>query len=96
MLSPKYNLKKRHKITLQNFNNDNFIILEKGREIEEHAVVLIENNEISGYGYTNLAYQENRLDILKSILTAIENKQMAKTIVKNYLNRNKVQKIIRL
>jgi DNA polymerase-3 subunit epsilon len=96
VLSPKYNLKKRHKITLQNFNNDNFIILEKGREIEEHAVVLIENNEISGYGYTNLAYQENRLDILKSILTAIENKQMAKTIVKNYLNRNKVQKIIRL
>ena len=96
ILSPKYNLKKQRKITRQNFNNDNFIIMEKGREIEEHAIILIENNEVSGYGYTNLAYQENRLDILKAILTPIENKEISKTIIKNYLNTNKVQKIIRL
>ena len=95
-LSPKYNLKKEQKITRYNFNNDDFIIFDKGREIEENAVILIENNIVTAFGYTNLAYQENRLAVLKSVLTPIENKEMAKTIVKNYLNKNKVQKIIRL
>ncbi|QOD61253.1 ribonuclease H-like domain-containing protein [Polaribacter haliotis] len=95
-LSPKYNFKKKRKPFHQNFNNDNFIIIDKGREIEEHAVILIENNEVFGYGYTNLAYQENKLDILKTVLTPLENKELSKAIIKNYLNKNKVQKIIRL
>ena len=95
-LSPKYNFKKVRKITTQNFNNEDFIIIDKGREIEEHAIILIEKNEVFGFGYTNLAYQENQIDILKTILTPLENKEIAKTIVKNYLNKNKVHKIIRL
>ncbi len=95
-LSPKYNFRKKQKPTLTNFNIDNFILIEKGRDIEEHAIILIENNEVFGYGYTNLNYQENDIDILKSVLTPIENKTLAKQIVKNYLNRSKAKKIIRL
>lgn len=95
-LSPKFNFKKKRKITDQNFNNEDFIIIDKGREIEEHAIILIEKNEVFGIGYTNLAYQENQIDILKTLLTPVDNKQIAKTIIKNYLNKNKVQKIIRL
>lgn len=95
-LSPKFNFKKKPKVITQNFNNDDFIIIDKGREIEENAIILIEKNEVFGYGYTNLNFQENRLDILKSVLTPIENKIQTKNIIKNYLNKNKVQKIIRL
>lgn len=95
-LSPKFNLKKKPKLTTQDFNNEDFIIIEKGREIEENAIILVENNEVYGYGYTNLNFQENRLDILKSVLTPVENKIQTKNIIKNYLNKNKVQKIIRL
>ena len=96
VLSPKFNFKKKLKINLQEFNNASFLIIDKGREIEENAIILIENNEVFGYGFTNLAFQENRLAILKTIVTPIENKEIAKTIVKNYLNKNKVQKIVRL
>lgn len=95
-LSPKFNFRKKRKITEHIFNNDDFIVFDKGREIEEHAVILVEKNEVFGYGYTNLGYQENQLDILKSILTPIENKELSKSIIKNYLNKNKVQKIVRL
>jgi len=95
-LSPKFNFKKKPKVITQDFNNDDFIIIDKGREIEENAIILIEKNEVFGYGYTNLNFQENRLDILKSVLTPIENKIQTKNIIKNYLNKNKVQKIIRL
>ena len=95
-LSPKFNFKKKRKLTTQKFNNEDFIIIDKGREIEEHAVILIEKNEVYGFGYTNLGFQENKIDILKSILTKVEDNGNYKTIVKNYLNKNKVKKIIRL
>jgi len=95
-LTPKFNFIKKKKINLHAFNNDDFIVYDKGRQIEERAVILVENNEVFGYGYTNLSYQENKIDILKSVLTPIRNKELSKSILKNYLNRNKVKKIIRL
>ncbi|MDB9723288.1 exonuclease domain-containing protein [Polaribacter sp.] len=95
-LAPKYNIKKKRKPLLYDFNNDDFIILDKGRETEEHALILVENNQIFGYGYTSLAHQENNIDILKSVLTPVEDKELAKIIVKNYLNSYTVQKIVRL
>ena len=94
-LEPKFNFKKKFKLTLQDFNNDHFMIVDKGREVEEHAIILIENNMVYGYGYTNLAIQENDLTVLKSVLTQIENKEVAKTLIKNHLNKTSVQKIIR-
>ena len=96
VLSPKFNFKKKFKTTTQDFNNESFIIIEKGREIEEHAVILIEENDVYGYGYTNLNYQEKKLDILKSVLTPINNKIQSKNIIKNYMNKNNIKKIIRL
>ncbi|MFT4645975.1 MAG: DNA polymerase-3 subunit epsilon [Planctomycetota bacterium] len=95
-LAPKFNFQKERKLSLQDFNNKDFILFEKGREIEERAVILIENREVFGYGYTNLAFQENNIDILKSILTPIKEKELAKAIIKNYLNKNNVQKLVRL
>jgi DNA polymerase-3 subunit epsilon len=95
-LAPKYNLKKKRKPFLQDFNSEDFIIYDKGREIEEHALILIEDKEVFGYGYTSLAHQEDKLAILKSILTPIQDKGLAKAIVKNYLNKHRVQKIVRL
>lgn len=94
-IAPKFNFKKKFKICEENFNTDSFMIIDKGREIEENAVILVENNIVVSYGYTNLAHQENNLEILKSVLTTIENKEISKTIIKNYLKRSKVQKIIR-
>lgn len=94
-LSPKFNFKKKFKINSEEFNHETFLIIDKGREVEEHSIILVENNNVYGYGYTNLAYQENNLPILKQILTPFSEKEIAKTIIKNYLKRNKVQKIIR-
>ena len=96
VLSPKFNIKEKQRLIAKDFNNDDFIIIDKGRTIDEHAIILVEKNEVFGYGFTNLNYQENKLDILKSILTPIDNKIKTKNIIKNYLNKNKVHKIIRL
>jgi DNA polymerase-3 subunit epsilon len=95
-LLPKFNFQKERKPFLQDFNSADFIIFDKGRTVEERAVILIENKKVYGYGYTNLAFQENNIEILKTILTPIEDKELAKAIIKKYLNRNNVQKIVRL
>ncbi|WP_298777886.1 exonuclease domain-containing protein [uncultured Polaribacter sp.] len=94
-LSPKLNIRKKFKLKNEDFNSDNFIVHHKGREVEENAIILIENNEVFGYGYTNLSIQENQIDILKTVITTIEHKKIAKTIIKNYLKNNKVLKIVR-
>jgi DNA polymerase-3 subunit epsilon len=94
-IAPKFNFKKKFKFSEEDFNNDSFMLIDKGREVEENAVILVENNIVTSYGYTNLAHQENNLEILKSVLTSIENKEISKTIIKNYLKKGKVQKIIR-
>ena len=92
---PKYNLRSKKRIITDNFNNDNMLLIDKGRSIDEHAVIYIENNKVLGYCFTNLAFQENQTSILKEMLTPINNKELAKTIIKNYLKTKSVLKIIR-
>jgi DNA polymerase-3 subunit epsilon len=94
-LQPKYNFSKKKKLNLENFAHSDFIIQHKGREVEENAIILVENNEVTGYGFTNLSFQESQLEVLKSILTPTDNKELAKSIVKNYMKNNSVSKIIR-
>lgn len=94
-VKPKLNLRTKKRILFDNFNSDNMLLIDKGRTIDEHSVILIENNEVIGYCFTNLAFQENHLDILKSMMTPIDNKLLAKTIIKNYLRTKSVQKIVR-
>ena len=96
ILSPKLNIRKKPKTKISYFNNDDFLIIEKGRNTSENAIILVEKSEVYGYGYTSLSYQENQIDILKAVLTKIDNKIQAKNIIKNYINKNKIQKIIRL
>lgn len=94
-LQPKYNFHKKNIKKVRNFAHSDFILQLKGREINENGVLLVEKNEVVGFGFTNLSFQESELTILKTILTPLENKQLAKTIVKNYLKKNDVSKIIR-
>lgn len=94
-LNPKYNIRKSKTTKETKFGNDNFIIVHKGRIVEEKAVILIENNEVFGYGYTNLSFQQSQVEVLKNVLTPIEDASQVKGIIKNYLNRNKVLELIR-
>lgn len=94
-LRPKFNFGYKKKNLPQDFAHSDFMIQHKGRETGENAIILVENNEVIGYGYTNLSFQETQSDILHSLITPIENKELAKSIVKNYLKNHTVPKIIR-
>lgn len=93
---PILNRKPRLKAAETTFANDNFILVSKGRYLEEQAVLLIENNKLIGYAFVALSYQVNQLAILKTILTPIKNSLINRQLVKQHLLHSKAKKIIRL
>ena len=95
-INPKFNFKKKNKSITEDFNNETFLLVGKGREIEEKSIIYIRENKVQSYGFTNLALQENNIEILDKILTPIEYKDIAKTIIKNFIKRNTTQKVVRI
>ncbi len=93
--SPKYNKKSRRKIQYTNFSNENMILIDKGRDVSEKSVILIENNAYKGYGFADLSYQINNLDILKSLITSTNTIEIQNDIIIKYLKNNTIEKIIR-
>ena len=92
---PIYNYTAKKKLSNIQFNNDNLIVIDKGREVGEKSVVLIENNEFKGFCYTDLSYQVNNLDVLKKLIAPMEDSLLNRNIIKKYLDKNHIEKLIR-
>lgn len=91
-----YNQRINKVIHKHSFQNKNMVIIDKGREYDEHSAILIENGVFKGIGFYNLNYQINTIDVLKSLITPMENNRDVQHIIKSYLRRKKVKKIIDL
>ncbi|GAB1309087.1 hypothetical protein KH5_17700 [Urechidicola sp. KH5] len=77
------------------FSNPNMIIVDKGRHTSERSVIVIENNQLLGYCFVELQYQLNNHEILKEMLTPISGNGNNVHIIRSYLQKNSVEKIIR-
>jgi DNA polymerase-3 subunit epsilon len=77
------------------FENDNMVIVDRGRTVDERCAVLIENGIYKGYCFYDLNYQINNIEILKNIIIPMQNNRDTRTIIQGYLRRNKVIRIIK-
>jgi|TARA_R110000851_G_scaffold77514_1_gene170320 DNA polymerase III subunit epsilon len=91
-----YNNRVKAFLEKSSYDNQNMLIIDRGREIEERSVILIENGIYKGYGFYNLNYQINNPEILKSIINSMQGSRDVQHIIQNYLRRNKVLKIVNL
>lgn len=91
-----YNLRVQKLITKYNYDNQNMVVIDRGRDIEERSAILIENGIFKGLGYFNLNYQINNIEVLRSVITPMENNRDAQHIIQNYIRRNKKLKIIKI
>lgn len=89
-----YNERARQLISKNSFENKNIIVIDKGREIDEHCAVLIEDGIFKGLTFFNLNFQVNNIDVLKSLITPMQNNRDTQHIIKNYIRKNKKLKII--
>jgi len=91
-----YNKRVNKIINKYSFNNQSMVIIDRGRAIDERSAILIENGEYKGYGFYNLNYQINTIDVLNSIITKMESNKDTQHIIQTYLRRNKKIKIVEL
>lgn len=91
-----YNLRIQQLIAENNFKEQDLLIIDKGRVLEERSVLLIENGIFKGLGFYDLNFQITHKKVLDSIITPMEDTKETKHIIQSYLRRNKQVKIIRL
>lgn len=89
-----YNTRVQDFVTAYSFENQNMIIIDKGRKVSERSAVLIENGIYKGYTYYDLNHQIINIDILKNILIPMQNNRDTKQIIQNYIKKNSQIKII--
>ena len=91
-----YNKRIKKVIAHNSFQNDSLVIIDRGRAIDERSAILIENGTYKGFGFFNLNYQINNIDVLQSIITPMEHNRDTQHIIQSYLRRNKRLKVIHL
>ncbi|MFD2540696.1 exonuclease domain-containing protein [Lacinutrix gracilariae] len=91
-----YNQRVQQLIDKNSFINENMVIIDRGREVDERAAILIQNGVFKGIGFYNLNYQINNIEVLQSIITPMQNNKDTQHIIKTYLRRNKKLKVINL
>lgn len=89
-----YNAKVQKLIFKNSYENRDMIIIDHGREVDEHSVIFIENGVFKGLGFFNLNYQITNIEILESLITPMQNNRDTQHIIQSYLRRNKKVKII--
>ena len=94
-ISPEeYNSRVTNFITQNSFDNQNMILIDRGRSIDERSAVLIENGIYKGYAFYDLNYQITHIDILKNILIPMQHNRDVKTIIQGQIRRSKSIKVI--
>lgn len=91
-----YNDRVRELIFKHTFRNKNIMIIDRGRDIDEQSVILIEEGKFMGIGYFNLNHQINNINILKSIITPMEHDSNAQHIIQSYTRQHKRLKVVPL
>ncbi|WP_026706419.1 exonuclease domain-containing protein [Flavobacterium soli] len=90
-----YNLRAEEFLANNEYQNQNMIIIERGRNIQEKSAVVLENGLLLGYAFYDLNYQISNIEVLKNIITPLPSNRDAKNIILGYLKKSKYHKIVR-
>jgi len=78
------------------FSNDNMLLIDKGHHTGEKSIIYIENQKVAGYGFFELEWQKADIETIKQRLTPVENHPSLQKIIMDYLQKHRIEKIIRL
>ncbi|WP_281987988.1 exonuclease domain-containing protein [Aquimarina aggregata] len=91
-----YNERVQELILKNSFENQDMLIVDRGRNIDEQSAILIEEGKFIGVGHFTLNHQINNIEILRSIITPMSHNRDAKHIIQSYVRQNKKLKITKL
>jgi DNA polymerase-3 subunit epsilon len=91
-----YNKRVNSLIAKHSYDNKNMLIIDRGRDVHEKSVFLVENGIFKGLGFFDLNLQINNRDVLASLITPMTNNKDNQHIIQSYMRRNKRLKIVEL
>ncbi|RLD75894.1 MAG: hypothetical protein DRJ10_14465 [Bacteroidetes bacterium] len=91
-----YNLKAKKLIKSFEYKDSNFLIIDKGRNRNEKSVVKIENGKYIGFGFFEHNISNPTIEIIEDSIKHFDDNRDIQIIIKGFLNRNNVEKIIPL
>lgn len=95
-ISPEeYNNRVQEFINSYSFENQNMILIDRGRTINERSAILIENGVYKGYAFYDLNYQINTIEILRTIIIPMQNNRDTRNIIQSHIRKSKSLKIKR-
>ncbi|MGX1929112.1 exonuclease domain-containing protein [Flagellimonas sp. 2504JD4-2] len=94
--APEYNQKIVSALDKYSLKNRTIVLLDRGRELGEHSLILIKNGVLKGFGYVELNHQINNIHILESIITPMSDDENTTFIIESYLRKNNKLKVLEL
>ena len=95
ILPEEYNARVQGFIDKNSFENQNMVLVDRGRTINERSAVLIENGIYKGYAFYDLNYQINNIEILKNIIIPMQNNRDTRNIIQSHVRKSKTLKIVK-
>ena len=89
-----YNLRVEESIKRFKFDQNNFILIDKGRTAEERALVAVENGKYVGFGFVDSTLISSNIDFLMGSITPYPDNKDAQQIIRNYVRKNEHVRII--
>jgi len=91
-----YNERVEQLIQKYSYQSKDMLIIDKGRNLDEKSVILIEDGQYKGFGFYSLNYQITNSEVLRTIITPMGNNRDSQHIIQSYLRKSKSIKIIEL
>lgn len=89
-----YNARVFEAIENYHFQNNNFFIVEKGRNDQESALIKIQNGKYQGFGFTGQEINEKELELLHDCIKPAPDNKEVRQIIKTYLKKNSAVRLI--
>ena len=90
-----YNIRVKQAIEPFEFHRQNFLIIDKGRNNSEKSVIGIENGKYLGFGFFDMQSEiAKSTKDLKTVIKPYSDNRDVQQIIRSYLKRKKVERII--
>lgn len=89
-----YNVRANLALSGLRFDSESFIIIDAGRSLEERSVILVENGCYKGFGFVDINEAFSKPSELRERVGNYADNRDIRQILRSYLKRKKVEKII--
>ena len=90
-----YNQRVEQALDKYQFEDQNFIIIDQGRVIDEQCLVLVKSGKYMGYGYFDARHDEITTESANLFIDQKADNKDTRQIIRGYLKKKKVEQVIR-